>query len=157
MTKGHDKGHKGQMSDREVMKLALEALESAADNECNFHDYKHAAAALRQALEQPEQSTKCVEPFAWVRQDVCAGQFIPSTMQPRKIWWECEKNIGFPIYTAPPSKPWVALTDEELRELEKLFNAQRVRTPDEEYLMVYPSDYWEWQRAIEAKLKEKNK
>lgn len=27
MTKGHDKGHKGQMSDREAMKLALEALE----------------------------------------------------------------------------------------------------------------------------------
>ena len=62
-----------------------------------------------------------------------------------------------PLYTAPPKREWVGLTDEELRELEKLFNAQRVRTPDEEYLMVHPSDYWEWQRGIEAKLKEKNK
>lgn len=26
MNKGHDKGHKGQMSDREVMKLALENI-----------------------------------------------------------------------------------------------------------------------------------
>ena len=26
MSKGHDKGHKGQMSDREVMKLAVKLL-----------------------------------------------------------------------------------------------------------------------------------
>lgn len=52
-------------------------------------------------------------------------------------------------------KPWRGLTDEEMRELEKQFNAERVRTSDEEYLIIYPSDYWAWQRAIEAKLREK--
>ena len=56
----------------------------------------------------------------------------------------------------PPSKPWVGLTDEEMRDLEKQFNAERVRTSDEEYLIIYPGDYWAWQRAIEAKLREKN-
>ena len=61
------------------------------------------------------------------------------------------------LYTSPPPrKPWVGLTDLEMRELEKQFNAERVRTSDEEYLVIYPGDYWAWQRAIEAKLKEKN-
>lgn len=60
-------------------------------------------------------------------------------------------------HTSPPaSKPWVGLTDEEMRGLEKQFNAERVRTSDEEYLIIYPGDYWAWQRAIEAKLREKN-
>ena len=49
------------MTDREVMKLALEALESAADNECNFHDYKYAVEALRQALEQPSDIETAVK------------------------------------------------------------------------------------------------
>ena len=53
-------------------------------------------------------------------------------------------------------REWQSLTDDELRDLEKEFNAERVRTSDEEYLIIYPSDYYSWQRAIEAKLKEKN-
>ncbi len=53
-------------------------------------------------------------------------------------------------------RTWVGLTDEEMRDLEKQFNAERVRTSDEEYLIIYPGDYWAWQRAIEAKLREKN-
>ena len=56
----------------------------------------------------------------------------------------------------PQSRTWVGLTDEEMRELEKQFEAERVRTSDEEYLVIYPAAYWQWQRAIEAKLKEKN-
>jgi len=53
-------------------------------------------------------------------------------------------------------RTWVGLTDEEMRELEKQFEAERVRTSDEEYLVIYPAAYWQWQRAIEAKLREKN-
>ena len=56
---------------------------------------------------------------------------------------------------AQPSE-WVGLSDEEMRDLEKQFNAERVRTSDEEYLVIYPGDYRAWQRAIEAKLREKN-
>lgn len=58
-----------------------------------------------------------------------------------------------PLYA---KREWQGLTDGEMRELEKEFNAERVRTSDEEYLVIYPGDYWAWQRAIEAKLKEKN-
>lgn len=53
-------------------------------------------------------------------------------------------------------REWVGLTDGELRELEAKFNAERVRTSDEEYLVIYPGDYADWQRAIESKLREKN-
>ena len=60
MTKGHDKG---QMSDRETLKLALEALENMnpypASKEYLRND---AIAALRQALEQPDMG---IDRGAW--------------------------------------------------------------------------------------------
>jgi hypothetical protein len=59
-------------------------------------------------------------------------------------------------FDAAKQRGWVGLTEEEMRDLEKQFNAERVRTSDEEYLVIYPGDYWAWQRAIEAKLREKN-
>ena len=46
------------------------------------------------------------------------------------------------LYAAPPQRPWVGLTDEELRDI-----------------AGYGPDYFDWKafgRAIEAKLKEKN-
>ena len=61
------------------------------------------------------------------------------------------------LYAHPqPKREWLGLTDEEMRELERQFEAERVRTSDEEYLVIYPAAYWQWQNAIEAKLKEKN-
>lgn len=81
------------------------------------------------------------------------------TNEEYKVWYEKTRNEmaekmrdGF----AQASKPWVGLTDEEMRDLEKQFNAERVRTSDEEYLVIYPGDYWAWQRAVEAKLRSKN-
>ena len=66
MTKGHDKGHKGhkgQMSDREAMRIALDALKTAdkkiiaggigSDARLQM---KNAITTLRQALEQPEHT-----------------------------------------------------------------------------------------------------
>jgi hypothetical protein len=85
-----------------------------------------------------------------------------------KVVWElCDTTVGvitqidnmvsqFSPRHSQPKREWVELTDEEMRELEKQFEAERVRTSDEEYLVIYPADYWRWQRAIEAKLKEKN-
>lgn len=45
---------------RKAAEMALEALESAANNEGNFHDYKYAANALRQALAQPDEIKSAV-------------------------------------------------------------------------------------------------
>lgn len=99
----------------------------------------------KQALEQPAQQQ---EPVAWMHPD-------------GRIWTFGrgfdKSTFTIPLYTTPPaSKQWVGLTDEEMRDLEKQFNAERVRTSDEEYLIIYPGDYWQWQRAIEAKLRKKN-
>jgi hypothetical protein len=71
---------------------------------------------------------------------------------------EFDKLVEDTLLTTPPAaqRQWVGLTDEEMRELEKQFEAERVRTSDEEYLVIYPAAYWQWQRAIEAKLKERN-
>ena len=95
----------------------------------------HAITSLRQAIKQAEKQ-------------VCVG---------------CEgnpqgENIPCAVCGAAPQpqREWVGLTDDELRDLEKQFEAERVRTSDEEYLVIYPAAYWQWQRAIEAKLKEKN-
>ena len=70
--------------------------------------------------------------------------------------WDASASLVMTPNPAFAKRKWVGLTDEEMRELEKQFEAERVRTSDEEYLVIYPSAYWQWQRAIEAKLKEKN-
>lgn len=53
-------------------------------------------------------------------------------------------------------KKWVNLTNDQLLELEKDFRAERVRTSDEEYLVIYPANYWAWIHAVTDKLKELN-
>ena len=157
---------------QEALKLALEALkECRCDPRLKYEhpNYDNIITALRRALavsethkqpayravktvhegkayyvSEPEQPAQ-QEPVAKVNDD----GFIVETgllISPGQL-----------LYTSPPaSKPWVGLTDEEMRDLEKQFNAERVRTSDEEYLIIYPGDYWAWQRAIEAKLREKN-
>ena len=52
MNKGHDKG---QMSDREAMWLALEALERSMEAGMTGMKIDQAITALHQALKQPEQ------------------------------------------------------------------------------------------------------
>jgi hypothetical protein len=81
------------------------------------------------------------EPVAWVSEDT-SDQTLHG--RKRRIWWENEDGIGFPIYTAPPQrKEWVGLTDEEIMSL--LPGAVRL-----------PPGWVETVRAIEAKLREKN-
>ena len=115
--------------------------------------------ALRQALAQPvdavnisqERVDKTAkdrhEPVAWIH-DGGKGE----------LWWyrsskfDEEGNLigdnpdDVPLYTAPPKREWVGLTDEEIHE-------------------VVSKKWWDWEdafdiegfsRAIEAKLKEKN-
>ena len=61
---------------------------------------------------------------------------------------EGAKNFGctIPLYTTPPQRTWVGLTDEEIADC-----AEKMEASD-------PTDsFWrEFFRGIEAKLKEKN-
>ena len=171
-----NKGHKGQMSDREAMKLALEALVEARDDvqswgayaseyfqkkhdlAGHFHKYEKAITALRQALEQPE----CADCNGMGFRDgvgercrKCAGEGAEPEQEPvaylykyRDGWTSQLRFDGSKpmevkkLYTAPPKREWVGLTDEEIFDL--YFDGFSI------------SQLKDFARAIEAKLKEKN-
>lgn len=128
------------------------------DDKCtNGHKYPSSKALAEQPAQQQE-------PVAWVLEWTFNGEERGRRLYDDETHcvFDAENDGGVcrPLVygdTSPPaSKPWVGLTDEEMRDLEKQFNAERVRTSDEEYLIIYPGDYWAWQRAIEARLREKN-
>jgi len=54
------------------------------------------------------------------------------------------KAFQIPVYTTPQQRTWVGLTDEERLKLYRKFED------------CLESDGWEYDKAIEAKLKEKN-
>ena len=119
--------------DREAMKLALEALESDPISHAGLVSRKQAITALRQALETEQ------EPVAWLSTD-CIGERYLCFTKPK------DNDPVQPLYTAPPKREWVGLTDEEIQK-------------------VVSKKWWDWEdafdiegfsRAIEAKLKEKN-
>ena len=154
---------------REAMKQALEALESDPLSHAGLVSRKQAITALRQALvDADDTSEKRVdetvktehdkqieiaqayergwnaalaqqEPVAWLSTD-CIGERYLCFTKPK------DNDPVQPLYTAPPRKQWVGLTDEEIHE-------------------VTSKKWWDWEdafdiegfsRAIEAKLKEKN-
>ena len=134
--------------------LDYEQYKNAIEVSVIFHEGQRMFAVLKQPAQQ--------EPVAWIVEDQ-SGERLEWASDAHS----CHGVPTFPLYTSPPTlslaqrqarsaDTWVGLTDEEMHDLEKQFNAERVRTSDEEYLAIYPSDYWAWQRAIEAKLKEKN-
>jgi hypothetical protein len=132
------------MTKDEALKLALEALEclkrdfDAADVEWEIAD--QAITAIKEALAQPEQ-----EPVAWMFQHEETGRMSyvsndglnnPTTfveMNPRYAL------ICF-LYTTPPQRTWVGLSDVNAIELWQLAR----------------HDIVEFARVIEAKLKESN-
>jgi hypothetical protein len=136
------------VTDREAMKMALEALEKDPvwQNAINNAQY-----FLRQALAQGQ--TKCPrcgevnpaeihtcspqreqEPVAWITPD---GEGFRMRLEPPvndvPLGWKA-------LYTAPFKREWVGLTDEEI---------------DYIFGLAYADDM-ELLRTIEAKLKDKN-
>ena len=115
---------------RKAAEMALKALEFAASEIYNEHNddvIADAIKALRQALAQPEQ-----EPVAWLEYDEEGYLFLSG-----------KRKGAFPVFTDPPSKPWVSLTDEEI------YYIWSISPGDYEDKFAFP-------RAIEAKLHEKN-
>ena len=100
------------MTDKEALKLALEALElwslmQPQTTACAIRIpaitaikkalAEHAMREVQRLGQEIEQ-----EPVAWVKEDVCDGQYIDG--RPRKIWWECNKGVGTAFYTTPPQR-----------------------------------------------------
>jgi hypothetical protein len=114
----------------EVLKQALEALGPNAPECCGCRaEWQIAIESLRQTIAELENQ----EPVATVTSETGAD----ITMS----WWhEPALPIGTKLYTHPPQRTWVGLTDDEHCDIwykESL-------------------DWMEYGKAIEAKLKELN-
>ena len=120
------------MTDREVIQMALDALDSDSPD-----IQLRAATTLRARLAQREEKP---EPVAWMCLD--------DPERETAFTWKnghcknCGKN-RIPLYTAPPQREWQGLTVQESGAIM-------------EELDAYGTRLYEFARAIEAKLKEKN-
>jgi hypothetical protein len=121
-------------SEREALKLALEALEDLPGFRA---DIDNAITAIKEALAQPAQ-----EPVAWV----CEG-FASDEKHAIDYWQENVDDIpiGTLLYTTSPKREWVGLIDTDIGNEFVRFQIKGGFT-EFEYAV----------RAIEAKLKEKN-
>ena len=141
---------------REAMQMALEALVQLdgidTETECVTIDVDDVITALRQALDTEQ------EPVAWRTFDGEGGYDYRSYEMNEtydKEWAERNPNHkGWvePLYTAPPKREWVGLTDEEIAQ-----------GPQEVLPALYGRWGWAEKEAFEAvvawaeaKLKEKN-
>jgi hypothetical protein len=125
------------MTKEEALRLALDALECWQRNEdCNEPRSK-IIGAIKAALEAK------YEPVAYIN------------VEQRKLEWAKYVSWGtptvvnlpkIPLYTTPPQRTWVGLTDEEIVELHHEIKVQLMGTYKTEDIY----------RAIEVKLKEKN-
>lgn len=115
---------------REAMQLALGALE-LYQSRMSVQMFDEAVKALRKALETEQ------EPVAWLDPE--------ENISDEAFTWSQSKHHTVPLYTAPPAREWVGLTDEEIMEM--LDYGQYGRVPQ------YARNFVD---AIEAKLKEKN-
>ena len=114
------------MTDRELMQMALDALEEAQDyTSCPTYSPSMtqqcatAAVALRARLAQPEPDDGYCQ--------ACDGD-------------SCTAKEGCVALNNPPQREWVALTDEEIFEIWS--------TPKKHWIELV--------KVIQAKLKEKN-
>jgi len=94
------------MTEREALKLALEALEKSHTCPLLPDDCAEAITAIEEALAQPEQ-----EPVAWMYEvnnaHTCLDLFEP----PDDAY---DEGTLHPLYTTPPQRK--PLTDEEIAE-----------------------------------------
>ena len=114
------------MNERELMQQALDALETV------FMPHHPAVIDLRDRLAQPEQELVIDCPRC--------GHCCPKSNQEPVVLMDAPLLLnGQPLYTTPPHRPWVGLTDEDRQAL--------------------AAEQHGWEGlcfAVEAKLREKN-
>ena len=121
----------------EVLKQALEAFEAIPEEIEGWIPDKctDAVIAIKQAIAELESQ----EPVATVTSETGAD----ITMS----WWhEPALPIGTKLFTHPPQRTWVGLTDEEI---DKAWRSVDYTVPWEQHRIDIA-------KAIEAKLKERN-
>jgi len=125
---------------REAMKMALEALEVDPTSLAWLISKKQAITALRKALEtEPFEYWNAVE--GWVKIDEVREHF--DAVGCGTIYKSAGEGRS-PLYTTPPKREWVGLTDEEFKFIASKYSLSTQTG------MEYFKD------ELEAKLKEKN-
>ena len=138
----------------EAMKQALEALEDTVDHTLiGSNANKAAITALRAAIAEASmqrltdvQQEMEQEPVAWmVTTEMQDGtrQTYPLTGRYKDVCDACDFGDPIPLYTHPPRREWVGLTDEEIWS-------------DGSRMGLSEGGIRRFAREIEAKLKEKN-
>jgi hypothetical protein len=128
-------------STEEALRLALEALEYEAQKG-NDNAYQFEREAIKAALEAKD------EPVAWMRTSGTGSPVVTEALlaeMPEMRW-----NFQQPLYTTPPQRQWVGLTDGEIEVIEAL------KAPPVHPDFIDCDDWMDFARAIETKLKEKN-
>ena len=117
----------------EVLKLALDVLEKgkfyARTLMMNQNPFESAITAIKEALAQPSDSVE-QEPVAW---RIWNG----GLQDDFNVYLYSEDGDGEPLYTTPPNREWVGLTEDERTYALQFSKALAIM-------------------HIEAKLKEKN-
>ena len=123
-------------TDREIMQMALEALEWSLRGEPIGTLERNAAAALRERL-APEQ-----KPVAWLSTDSIGEKYL---------WFSkpLDNDKAQPLYTAPQKREWQKLTENEMKKLA------------DTHLKYQPASYevsgvFDLIREVVEKLEEKN-
>ena len=132
---------------REAMQMALEALESDPLSHAGLVSRKQAIAALRQALETEQ------EPVAWISE---GGDVSRSKRYMDEMGFKCN-----PLYTAPPKKEWVGLTEREVELIDEMIETQLLHAERCDHManstMAQKQKAWDLERVeLLRKLKEKN-
>jgi hypothetical protein len=130
---------------RKAVEMALEALEITWATEGSFFDNRDkilsATQALRQALAHQDHirdATKKVEPVAWFIQYSDSHEFVWSKPDG---WWVKQALEIQPLYTAPPKREWIELTNEDIHNTEGYEEDRKM---------------FRFAKSLLAKLKEKN-
>ena len=136
------------MNDKQVLKLALEALETVVvdvkTTPTAYEIQRQAITAIKEALAEPEPEPVAMrydfDGYGWLYIDNGSGS----------NWRERIKNAE-PLYTAPPQRTWIGLTEEERDHFEGL-HLYAARNQVEAWIEGVPA----FIDAIESKLREKN-
>jgi hypothetical protein len=125
----------------EVLKQMVEALECALSDDKPYIDKcKQAIQAGKKAIAELESQ----KPFAYVNVEMRRLEFAHNYVK-----WDTPTTIKLdkiPLYTHPPQRTWVGLTDEE-----QSFIYDQVKQ------IVDSKPFWvRFADAVEAKLREKN-
>ncbi len=143
------------MTDRELMQMAIDALEQPSPIG-GFDNQAYVAKALRDRLAQPEHvhaidiSQERVDETVKREHEPYGYLWFAHQMERRFTHYRPkeEQRIGevTPLYTAPPKREWVGLTDAQVEEIAEYHGID----------CLYETSRIDFYRAIEDKLKEKN-